>query len=122
MSKKTTEAGLTPQGEIAPPSRWNIALKEMLGGSVVISILSVISALLVGAILIAVTDPQVHKATTYFFARPLSTFQAIWDSVFGAYSGAIYDVWRFYPCGYHTKFGKLYNRQCFGRQTPGRYP
>lgn len=98
MSKKTIEAGLTPQGEIAPPSRWNIALKEMLGGSVVISILSVISALLVGAILIAVTDPQVHKATTYFFARPLSTFQAIWDSVFGAYSslfqGSVYNFRR----------------------------
>jgi len=57
---------------VQPPSRWNIALKEMLGGSVVISILSVVIALIVGAILIALTDPKVHEATTYFVARPLS--------------------------------------------------
>ncbi|MEG0162225.1 MAG: ABC transporter permease, partial [Aurantimicrobium sp.] len=70
MSKKTPDTVDTATTEIAPPSRWNIALKEMLGGSVVISILSVLSALVVGAILIAVTDPGVHKAVGYFAARP----------------------------------------------------
>ncbi len=83
---------------VQPPSRWNIALKEMLGGSVVISILSVVIALVVGAILIALTDPKVHQASTYFVARPLSTFQAIWDSIFGAYSslfqGSVYNFRR----------------------------
>jgi general nucleoside transport system permease protein len=98
MRKKTPEAVDTANTEIAPPSRWNIALKEMLGGSVVISILSVLSALVVGAILIAVTDPGVHKAVGYFAARPTSTFQAIWDSIFGAYSslfqGSVYNFRR----------------------------
>jgi simple sugar transport system permease protein len=97
MSTKDTSP-IAPDGTIEPPSRWNIALKEMLGGSVVISILSVVTALLVGAILIAVTDENVHKATTYFFASPMSTVQAIWESVFGAYSslfqGSIYNFRR----------------------------
>lgn len=97
MSTKDTSP-IAPDGTIEPPSRWNIALKEMLGGSAVISILSVVTALFVGAILIAVTDENVHKATTYFFASPMSTVQAIWESVFGAYSslfqGSIYNFRR----------------------------
>lgn len=78
--------------------RWNRAVRDIMGGPVVISVLAVVLALLVGAVLIAVTDPGVQKASGYFFARPGDTFQAIWESVSGAYvsmfQGAIYNFRR----------------------------
>ncbi len=84
--------------KIAPPSRWNVALNEILSGSIIISILSVVLALVVGAILIIVVDPKVATASGYFFARPLDTLGAMWNSAFGAYSslfqGAIYNFQR----------------------------
>nr|WP_243063823.1 ABC transporter permease [Humibacter sp. RRB41] len=90
-------------GSQVPPddpndNRWNDALRQILGGSFVISILAVVLALIVGAILIAVTDPGVQQAAGYFFSRPGDTFQAIWNVVSGAYSslfqGAIYNFGR----------------------------
>lgn len=80
------------------PSRWNQAVRDIMGGPVVISILAVVLALIVGAILIAVTDPDVQRAAGYFFARPGDTFAAIWTSVSNAYvsmfQGAIYNFRR----------------------------
>ncbi|MFF9563444.1 ABC transporter permease [Leifsonia sp. NPDC014704] len=85
-----------PAGE--EPSRWNQAVREIMSGPVVISILAVVLALIVGAILIAVTDPEVQRAAGYFFARPGDTFAAIWTSVSDAYvsmfQGAIYNFRR----------------------------
>jgi ABC-type uncharacterized transport system permease subunit len=84
--------------KVAPPSRWNVALNEILSGSVIISILSVVLALLVGAVLIIAVDPNVAASAGYFFARPLDTLGAMWDSAFGAYSslfqGSVYNFRR----------------------------
>ena len=84
----------TPQND----DRWNKAVRDMMGGSVVISILAVVLALVVGAILIAFTDAGVQKAAGYFFARPGDTFSAIWTAVSSAYTsmfqGAIYNFGR----------------------------
>lgn len=70
-------------------------LRGILGGSAVISVLAVVIALLVGAILIAATDSTVQAASGYFFSRPSDTLQAIWNSTSGAYAalfqGSIYD-------------------------------
>jgi len=66
--------------------RFSEALREIMGGSFLISILAVVLALIAGAILIALTDPGVQKASGYFFSRPTDTFQAIWNVVSGAYS------------------------------------
>jgi ABC-type uncharacterized transport system permease subunit len=82
----------------AAPSRWNVALNEMLSGSIIISILSIVLALVVGAILIVIVDPKVAASAGYFFARPLDTLGAMWDSAAGAYSslfqGSIYNFRR----------------------------
>ncbi|MDO9590294.1 MAG: ABC transporter permease, partial [Microcella sp.] len=51
-----------------------------------ISVLAVFLALVVGGILIIITDEAVADASGYFFSRPLDTFQAMWDAVAGAYS------------------------------------
>ncbi|MFK3671672.1 ABC transporter permease [Leifsonia aquatica] len=87
-----------PAGKSQNDDRWNKAVRDIMGGPVIISILAVVLALVVGAILIAATDPEVQKAAGYFFARPGDTFKAIWDSVSSAYvsmfQGAIYNFRR----------------------------
>lgn len=70
----------------AADDRWSNALRQIVGGSVMISVLAVVLALIVGAVLIAITDPGVQKAAGYFFSRPSDTVQAIWTTVSGAYS------------------------------------
>jgi ABC-type uncharacterized transport system permease subunit len=79
----------------APPSRRNVALRDALGGSIVLTILAVFVALVVGGILIASTNTDVQSAAGYFLARPGDTFAAIWNSVSGAYAaifrGGVYD-------------------------------
>ncbi|WP_295127990.1 ABC transporter permease [uncultured Leifsonia sp.] len=91
------EPGLPP-AKPENDDRWNRAVRDIMGGPVVISILAVVLALIVGAILIAFTDPGVQKASAYFFARPGDTFIAIWNSVSSAYTsmfqGAIYNFAR----------------------------
>ncbi|MDQ1074048.1 MULTISPECIES: ABC transporter permease [Microbacterium] len=79
-------------------NRWRRALREIATGNAIISVLAVILALLVGAVMIAATDENVQAASAYFFARPGDTLSAIWTSVSGAYSsffqGAIYNFRR----------------------------
>ncbi|MDO9398436.1 MAG: ABC transporter permease [Herbiconiux sp.] len=70
---------------VEPPSRWRTAFTEIIGGSVMISILAVVLAMVAGGILIAVTDENVQAAAGYFFARPGDTFAEIWKAVSGAY-------------------------------------
>ena len=101
--ERAQTADAAPEGVHVPsdderPRRWGDALRQATSGSVVISILAVVLALVVGAVLIAVTDPGVQKAAGYFFARPGDTFQAIWNVVSGAYlslfQGSIYNFGR----------------------------
>ena len=77
------------------PSRLQETLKQIMGGSAVISVLAVIIALVVGAILIAATDPTVQSTSAYFFSRPADMLQAIWSATSGAYAalfqGSIYN-------------------------------
>ncbi|HUG51167.1 MAG TPA: ABC transporter permease, partial [Terrimesophilobacter sp.] len=74
-----------PPEAVEPPSRFTGALREITTGGAAISVFAVILALMVGAVLIAVTDTTVQTAAGYFFSRPGDTFSAIWDSVSGAY-------------------------------------
>jgi ABC-type uncharacterized transport system permease subunit len=88
----------TPASGHADVSRWQRAMKDIVGGSAMISFLAVILALVVCGILIAVTDKDVQAASGYFFSRPLDTLAAAWNSAAGAYSalfqGAIYNFQR----------------------------
>nr|MDQ2699271.1 ABC transporter permease [Actinomycetota bacterium] len=74
-----------PAADIPPPPRQNQIIREIMRGSVVTTILAIVLAMVVGGILIAVTDPEVQAASGYFFARPQDTLVAIWNSVYGAY-------------------------------------
>ena len=84
--------------EPAEPSRAHVVLRQIVTGNAIISVLAVVLAMVVGAVLIAVTDEQVQETAGYFFSRPADMLAAIWDSVSGAYSslfqGAVYNFRR----------------------------
>ncbi|TFD71659.1 ABC transporter permease [Cryobacterium sp. Hb1] len=79
-------------------SRWHSAFREITTGSALISVLAVLLALVVGAVMIAFTNEDVQAASGYFFSRPADTVSAIWQAVSGAYSalfqGSIYNFRR----------------------------
>ncbi|MGJ7440220.1 ABC transporter permease [Aquipuribacter sp. MA13-6] len=74
----------TPQPDSAPPPATSFWRSTVLP-----SLLSVVMALVVGAVLIAFSDDDVRAAAQYFFQRPTDTFVAIWQSVTQAY-GALF--------------------------------
>jgi ABC-type uncharacterized transport system permease subunit len=63
--------------------------------TVTVTILSIVLAMVIGAILIIVSDSEVLKTFGYITARPSDAFHASWTVVSGAYSdlfkGAIFD-------------------------------
>ena len=82
-------------GEVAPPPRQNVFVKELLRSNWVTTVLAIVAAMIVGGILMAVTNEDVRAASAYFFARPGDTFVAIWNSVYGGYEalfrGAVFN-------------------------------
>ncbi|MFD5226822.1 ABC transporter permease [Microbacterium sp. NPDC058342] len=77
------------------PSRWRRAWTQVVSGSALVSVLAVVAAVIVGSLMIALTDPDVQAAAGYFFQRPSDTFEAIGAAVGGAYAalfrGSIYN-------------------------------
>ncbi len=78
-----------------PPSRFATVLPSILGGSAVLSVLAVVVALVVGAVLIALTDQKVQAASGYFFNRPTDLLSAVGAAVSGGYlalfQGGVYN-------------------------------
>ncbi len=76
-------------------SRSSSLARDILSGTWLVSVLAVVVALVLGAILIAFSDPRVQETASYIFARPSDFFGAVWDKVSAAYSalfrGAIFD-------------------------------
>jgi simple sugar transport system permease protein len=79
---------VAPEGE--PRTRspiWDTAI---------VTALSFVLALAIGAVLIAVSAPAVTDAASYLFARPGDTISAAWEAVSGAYlalfQGAVFDT------------------------------
>ncbi|MCR2801765.1 MULTISPECIES: ABC transporter permease [unclassified Microbacterium] len=86
---------LAGEPQVPPPPRTNVFIKDLLRGSAFTTILAIVLALVVGGILIALTDEDVQEAAGYFFARPGDTFAAIWSAVYGGYEalfrGAVFN-------------------------------
>ncbi|MFE7197528.1 ABC transporter permease [Microbacterium oxydans] len=93
-----TSTGTVPRdpSDVPPPPRGNVILKEILRGSAVTTILAIVLALIVGGILIALTNEDVQAASVYFFAQPGDTFVAAWNAVYNGYDalfrGAIFNA------------------------------
>jgi ABC-type uncharacterized transport system permease subunit len=94
--EKTTPAE-TPAtaGDAPAPPRQNVFLKELLRSSWVTTLLAIVVAMVVGGILMALTNESVQEAAGYFFARPGDTLAAIWSAVYGGYEalfrGAVFN-------------------------------
>lgn len=89
----TTEAPPPPAPEEqqwAPTGRG-----RQLRDTVVLTLLSVLLALAVSAVLIIIADPDVQDAAGYLFSAPGDTLRASWDAVSNAYvalfQGAVID-------------------------------
>lgn len=95
LSLNTTTT-LRDSADVPPPPRSNVILKEMLRGSAVTTILAIFLALVVGGILIALTNEDVLTASGYFFQRPSDTIAAVWNAVYNGYEalfrGAIFNA------------------------------
>lgn len=94
----TGPGAVAEPGDAPPPSRWHTMFRQITTGNAIISVLAVVLALIVGAIMIAFTDERVQETSVYFFARPADMLAAIWQSVSGAYSalfqGSVYNFRR----------------------------
>jgi simple sugar transport system permease protein len=94
----STSTGTVPRdpADVPPPPRGNVILKEMLRGNAVTTILAIVLALIVGGVLIALTNEDVQAASGYFFAQPGDTFVAAWNAVYNGYEalfrGAIFNA------------------------------
>jgi ABC-type uncharacterized transport system permease subunit len=85
----TPDAPGAVDGEVPPPPRQNVFIKDLLRSNWVTTVLAIVVAMIVGGILMALTDEDVQEASGYFFARPGDTFVAIWNAVYGGY-GAMF--------------------------------
>lgn len=86
MSDPTAREPLTTDLRVPDAPRSNQILREILGGSAVVSFLAIVLALLVGSVLIVLTDPDVQAASGYFLSRPGDLLGAIGKAIGGAYS------------------------------------
>ena len=85
-----------PEQDPRESSRWRETLHDIAAGSIFNGFLAVLLAVLVGSVLIAVTDDNVRSTAGYIGARPGDFFNATWDAVWGAYTalfrGSIYNT------------------------------
>jgi simple sugar transport system permease protein len=95
-------------------SRWRRLLDGYLyGNQFVVTLLSFVCALVVGAILIAITDAPTRQAMGYFFQHPSDTFSRAWSAISAGYSalfrGSIFNTNSLYSNGGTPIFGPISN-------------
>lgn len=76
-------------------ARGRNILKSIATGSSLVAILAVVLSIILGGILIALTDEDVAAAASYFFSRPGDMLGAAWEAASGAYAalfqGAVFN-------------------------------
>src|SRR5699024_12568373 len=74
---------------------WNHTGPTCIRGSVLVVVMSCVSAFLIAPLLIVIADAGVRDAAGYFFDQPSDTLIAVWQSISGAYTamfrGAVFD-------------------------------
>ncbi|MDR0847492.1 MAG: ABC transporter permease [Propionibacteriaceae bacterium] len=101
-AKDATSAATSAPGspdtnsDAKPPRSWKATLARITNTTWLTSLLAVVVALVVGAILIAAADSGVQASAKYLFARPGDFFGALGHSVGGAYAslfqGAVFNI------------------------------
>ncbi len=78
------------------PSRWREVAREIASGSAMVSVLSVLLAVVVGSLMILLTDQTVRDSAGYIGARPSDFFTAVRDAILDAYTalfqGSVYNT------------------------------
>ncbi|CAB4549682.1 MAG: ABC transporter permease [Actinobacteria bacterium] len=73
----------------------NNVVKQIFNASSRLTALAILSAFLIGGLLIAFANEEVQITSSYLFSRPTDFLAAVWNSIFGAYDalfrGAIYN-------------------------------
>jgi simple sugar transport system permease protein len=76
--------------------RFDGVLREIVAGNAMVAVLSVFLAVVVGSLMILLTDENVRTTAGYIGARPGDFFSAVWTSISDAYTalfrGAIYNT------------------------------
>ena len=79
-----------------PEGTWHATVRQITTGDVLVGFLAVLLAVIVGSLLILLTDEEVREAAGYITARPSDFFQAASDAITGAYTalfrGSIYNT------------------------------
>ncbi|MDI3330434.1 MAG: ABC transporter permease [Micrococcus sp.] len=97
MSAVTTQAAPTPgaSGPASGPPDGGSALRHMMSGNGMVTVLAIVLSLVISAVLIILTNEDVMEAAGYFFARPQDTLVAAWEAVAAAYAalfrGAVFN-------------------------------
>ncbi len=93
-------AAVPANGRYVPAERergwWGrLAYRVATANTVTVTVLAVLVALVVGAVLVVISDPNVTAAYNYFFAQPGTALAKSWDAISLAYSnlfkGAVFD-------------------------------
>ncbi len=78
-----------------PPAPESSLVARVMTGNAVVAVLAVMLSLIVGGVLIAVTDERVAATAGYFFSRPQDLLGAAWSAASGAYialfQGAVFN-------------------------------
>jgi len=80
-----TEKEPSPEPSEPADDRPQRARRGLVAGPAVLTALSILLALAVGAVLIIVSNPEVQEKASYFFTRPQDTLGAAWTAVSEAY-------------------------------------
>ena len=98
-----TDSTTKPVVVAKPQKGWREVGRGIAQGPALTSVLAVIIALVVGAVLIAAADDQVQATAGYLFARPGDFFAAVGGKIGGAYSalfqGAVFNISGSYTVG-----------------------
>ena len=81
MTVETEKRGPEP----APEDGGRRRARGLVAGPTVLTALSILLALLIGAVLIVVSNPDVQDKASYFFSRPQDMLLAAWTAVSEAY-------------------------------------
>ncbi|MGH3949180.1 MAG: ABC transporter permease [Pseudonocardiaceae bacterium] len=90
MAQPTNNGGEKPdngaRARTPEPTTAQRIWQELTASNATLTALSVLLALVIGGLLIVVSDPEVQGPAGYFFSRPMDTLQAAWTSASSAYA------------------------------------